>query len=497
MCPPVMRLVAAILLAGLLGTGCAINPVTGFPIATLLSTKQEAELGEKAAQQLAQSIGLVPDADLTDYVEAIGNRLAKESPRTDVAYTFHVVEMAEPTAFALPGGYIYVSRGALLMLNSEAELAGVLGHEIGHVAARHGVRRMTLEAPFALAGAIMASAGGIISPRLGRALSAVPRLVGSALIHLYSQKQENDADKIGVKLAAMAGWNPGGLVSALRQLERGQELLAGAPRKAGFFDSHPTTPDRVARMERLAHDTPWTAQPPVASSHDAFLAKFEGLVVGPASAADQAREGNLFLHPDLAIALTFPEGWILTNTQEGVEGTATDGTALIALTVVGTGNDPMEPLRAIEKEGRSKVLEKGRRLTIAARPAARLVLELPTKEGPVAVDFTWIAYRNTVYQIAGICPAHAYRQHEPLFTETAGTFRSVTAEERASTYVTRLRIVEAKDGETVESLAARIGGAWSARQIAVANGLDDPAVLLAQGRLMKMAVREPYIGFGR
>ena len=130
MCPPVMRLVAAILLAGLLGTGCAINPVTGFPIATLLSTKQEAELGEKAAQQLAQSIGLVPDADLTDYVQVIGNRLAKESPRTDVAYTFHVVEMAEPTAFALPGGYIYVSRGALLMLNSEAELAGVLGHEI-------------------------------------------------------------------------------------------------------------------------------------------------------------------------------------------------------------------------------------------------------------------------------------------------------------------------------------------------------------------------------
>lgn len=497
MCPPVMRLVAAILLAGLLGTGCAINPVTGFPIATLLSTKQEAELGEKAAQQLAQSIGLVPDADLTDYVQVIGNRLAKESPRTDVAYTFHVVEMAEPTAFALPGGYIYVSRGALLMLNSEAELAGVLGHEIGHVAARHGVRRMTLEAPFALAGAIMASAGGIISPRLGRALSAVPRLVGSALIHLYSQKQENDADEIGVKLAAMAGWNPGGLVSALRQLERGQELLAGAPRKAGFFDSHPTTPDRVARMEQLAHDTPWTAQPPVASSHDAFLAKFEGLVVGPASAADQAREGNLFLHPDLAIALTFPEGWILTNTQEGVEGTATDGTALIALTVVGTGNDPMEPLRAIEKEGRSKVLEKGRRLTIAARPAARLVLELQTKEGPVAVDFTWIAYRNTVYQIAGICPVHAYRQHEPLFTETAGTFRSVTAEERASTYMTRLRIVPARDGETVLSLAARIDGAWSPGQIAAANGLDDPAVLLAQGRLMKVAIREPYIGFGR
>lgn len=495
--PRVTRLVAAMLLAGLLGTGCATNPVTGYPILTLLSTKQEAELGEKAAQQLAQSIGLVPDAVLTDYVRAIGNRLANVSPRTDVAYTFHVVEMPEPTAFALPGGYVYVSRGALLLFNSEDELAGVLGHEIGHVAARHGVRRMTLEAPFALAGTIVASTAGLISPRLGRALSAVPRLVGSALLHLYSQRQENDADEIGVRLAALAGWNPGGLLSALRQLERGQELQAGAPRRAGFFDSHPRTPDRIERMKQVVRDTPWTAQPPVAPSHDAFLGKFEGLVVGPASAADQARPGNLFLHPDLAIALTFPGGWTLTSTQEGVEGTAADGTALIALTVVGAGNDPMEPLRAIEEEGHSKVLEKGRRLTIAARPAARLVLELPTKEGPVAVDFTWIAYRDTVYQIAGICPAQAYRKHEPLFTETAGTFRSVTAEERASTFVTRLRIVEARDGDTVESLAARINGAWSARQIAIANGLDDPAVPLAQGRLMKVTVREPYIGFGR
>lgn len=491
------RLVAALLLAGLLGTGCATNPVTGFPIATLLSTKQEVELGEKAAQEIAQSIGLVPDADLTDYVQAIGNRLAKESPRTDVAYTFHVVEMAEPTAFALPGGYIYVSRGILLLLNSEEELAGVLGHEIGHVAARHGVRRMTLAAPFALAGAIMGGAAGIISPRLGRALSAVPRLIGSALVHLYSREQENDADEIGVKLTAKAGWNPGGLMIALRQLERGQELLAGAPRKAGFFDSHPKTPDRVARMEQLTQDTPWTVQPPVAPSRDAFLARLDGLVVGPASAEGHARKDNLFLHPDLAIALTFPRDWILTHTQEGVQATATDGTALIALTVVGTGNDPMEPLHAIEKEGHAKVLEQARRVTIAARPATRLVLELQTKEGPMAVDFTWIAYRNTVYQIAGICPVHTYRQHEPLFTETAGTFRSVTAEERASTHVTRLRIVPAKDGETVESLAARIGGTWSATQVAVANGLNDPRVPLAEGQLMKMAVREPYIGFSR
>ncbi len=496
-CPALARLVAALLLAGLIGTGCATNPVTGYPIFTLLSTKQEAELGEKSAQQLAQSIGLVPDTDLTGYVQAVGHRLAKESPRTDVAYTFHVVEMAEPTAFALPGGYIYVSRGIFLLLNSEEELAGVLGHEIGHVAARHGVRRMTLAAPFTLAGAIVDSVAGIISPRLGRALSAVPRVMGSALLHLYSQDQEYDADEIGVKLTAKAGWNPGGLVTALQQLERGEELLAGAPRKAGFFDSHPKTPDRMARLMQIKQHTPWTAQPPVAQSPDAFLARLDGLVVGPAVAESHARKDNLFLHPDMAIALTFPRDWILTYTEEGVEATATDGTAILALTVVGPGNDPMEPLRAIEKEGRAKVLEKARRVTVAARPATRLVLELQTKDGPMAVDFTWIAYRNRLYQIVGICPVHTYRQHEPLFTETAGTFRSVTAEERASTHVTRLRTVPARKGETVGALVARIGGTWSAKQVAIANGLDDPAAPLAEGQLMKMAFREPYVGFGR
>ena len=158
------------LLAFLL-SGCAVNPVSGKSEVALISAEEEQELGAQEAEKVKQSMGLIDDPEILAYVKAVGRRLAEHSPRKDVDYTFHIVDMEVPNAFALPGGYVYVSRGLLVLVNSEDELAGVMGHEIGHVAGRHAVQRVTRSvatSPFRIVTGIAGAAASIVAPRGGK-----------------------------------------------------------------------------------------------------------------------------------------------------------------------------------------------------------------------------------------------------------------------------------------------------------------------------------------
>jgi len=160
-------------LAAVMLTGCAVNPVSGRPEPSLISASQERELGREEAKKVEASMGLVDDSPLTAYVRQVGERIATHSPHAGVDYTFYVLDLPEPNAFALPGGYVYVSRGLLALLNSEDELAGVVGHEVGHVAARHSVRRVTRAAPIGVVSGVGAAVVGMVSPVLGDVVGGV------------------------------------------------------------------------------------------------------------------------------------------------------------------------------------------------------------------------------------------------------------------------------------------------------------------------------------
>src|SRR5438034_11425618 len=165
------------------------NPVSGRPELTIISAAEERRIGAEQAAEVARTIGLVDDPKLGTYVQEVGQRLAARSPRRDVTYTFAVVDMAEPNAFALPGGEIFVSRGLLVLATSEDELTGVLGHEIGHVAARHAARRVTRPAPLALVTALRPRITALVTPAGGRPLGVVLHLPNSALLAPYSRDQ--------------------------------------------------------------------------------------------------------------------------------------------------------------------------------------------------------------------------------------------------------------------------------------------------------------------
>ncbi len=467
-------------------SGCATNPVSGRPELALVSTEQEKKIGEEEAKKVEAQLGLLDDPQLTIYLDALGHRLAKESPRRDVVYRFHIVDMAEPNAFALPGGYIYVSRGLLALANSEDELAGVVGHEIAHVAARHSVQRISKQGPVAVLFGVVAGITGLVSPLVGDLIGGIGDVAQSLVFAPYSRHQETEADRVGQEMAAQAGWDPAALAIFLNTLGREADLMSKRPRRPSFFDSHPATPDRVARTVAHAKELTRANRAPL-SGHEAFLARMDGLVVGQ-RAANGLIVGRTFVHPDLAVFIQLPAKWALGNTPRKMMAVAPDEEAAVVFRALGPGSDPLDGARALEKATKVPVAASARRTTINGLPAAHTQLEA---DGKVGLDFTWIAHGGLVYQVVGLAPQPRFGSLQPVFTSVARSFRPLTASERADIKETRIRLVRARAGETIEALATRSSSTWTKEEIAVANGLrvGDP---LEGGQLIKVTIVEPY-----
>ncbi len=473
-----------------LAAACAINPVSGRPEFTVISEAKERELGAEESKNVAAEMGLFEDAALTAYVRSVGERLAALSPRHDLSYTFHIVDMEEPNAFALPGGYIYVSRGLLALTNDEAELAGVLGHEIGHVAARHAVRRVSRAAPLAVVTGLGAAVTGIVSPTLGSVVGGVGGLAGALVLAPYSRGQEHEADQLGQEMAARAGWDPGGISRSLHALEREEALHGNGPRPLSFFATHPPLPRRVADTEERARELGRREGVRVPAAPEPFLRRLDGLPVGQ-RAADGVFDGPLFLHPTLGFHIRFPADWKTVNGRSVVGAASDEGGAAIGLELVAAGSDPEAALRAFDQETGAALSRGAERTTIGGLPAIRATVVARTRDGPIALDLTWIAHAGQIYRVTGMTRPDALDAMRPVFRYTAGSFGPLTDAERAGIRETRLRLVAARADETLGALAARSRSTWKPDLAAVANGLEVTSVPGA-GRLVKVAVAEPY-----
>jgi predicted Zn-dependent protease len=434
-------------------------------------------------------MGLYDDPALVPYVRSVGERLAAVSPRRDLAYSFQVVDMQEPNAFALPGGYIYVSRGLLALLNDEDELAGVIGHEIGHVAAKHAVRTVSRAAPLSILTGIGAAVTGIVSPVLGSVVGGVGGLAGALVLAPYSRGQEEEADRLGQEMAARAGWDPAGISRSLNALEREEALHRDAPRSNSFFATHPPLPRRVAETEARARTLQRNAAAGPRATPEQFLRRLDGLAVGP-RAGDGVFEGPLFLHPGFGFHVRFPAGWRTVNERSVVAAIAPDESAVLALQLAATSGGPEAALRAFEQQSGVDLTRSAERTTIGDLPAVRAGGVAHTRDGPLAVEITWIALGGKVYRITGMTSPASLEAKRPVFRETAGSFGALTSAERAAIRETRIQLVRARGGETLSALLAQAGSAWSLDYAAVANDLDTAAVL--DPRLVKVGVSQPY-----
>jgi predicted Zn-dependent protease len=481
-------------LLAFLASGCAVNPVSGRSETVLITEEKEKELGAQVAEEVKTSMGLVDDPEILAYVKAVGGRLAKHSPRKNVRYTFQIVDMAEPNAFALPGGYVYVSRGLLSLVNSEDELAGVMGHEIGHVAGRHavqGVTRAVATSPLRIVTGIAGAAASIVSSDLGTAIAGAGQAASDLIIAPYSRDQEREADRVGQEIAASAGWNPQGLSSFLESLGREAKLRSGEERQFSFFDTHPATGERVAKTSQRATQLKISPAPPITKNRAALMTKLDGLLVGD-NPAKGIFIGDEFMQPGLDFYMSFPPGWKKQNTNELLVAQAPGEKALVALEVAGKGDDPVAVVKQLEKKQGAELLKNASQMQINGLPAVQLTGKAKTSKGVMGVLLTWIAHKGLVYQIAGLSPSDSFDSFREVLKKTAASFRPLSAEDWPKIKETRLRVVKARDGETLAEFVQRVKNEWSPAEIAVENGLSQND-RLSEGQLIKVGILQPYM----
>jgi predicted Zn-dependent protease len=466
---------------------CALNPVTGRPEPVLTTVAGERRIGSEETAKLGREVGFVEDVPAAEYVRALGARLAEIAPRRDIAYEFHIVAMAEPNAFALPGGYVFVSRGLLALASSEAELANVLAHEVGHVAARHAVQRASVSAPFAIVTGLGAFATGLVSPTLGRVVGGVGNLAGGLVVAPYSRSQEREADRLGQQMAAAAGWDPRAMTTFLETLERDEVANGGGVREGTFLDSHPTTPERVRETARYAASLTAAEPRPIAAGRRAFLERLDGLRVGPDPGAG-VFVGGRFLQPTMDFLVAFPPSWETENAPDFVAARARDGRALVVVQLVGEGDDVAAAAAAFARESGVRLEDGVERAEIGGLPAAHAV----GRHRSATLDLTWIGHHDLVYQVTGAAPPEAFAAARGALAGVARSFRPLTAADRAEISDARLRVVEARPDETLDALLARVGSPWSAEQALLANGMASARDLHA-GDLLKLPVPEPYV----
>jgi predicted Zn-dependent protease len=344
--PPLARSVTMCLLLSLGWlAGCGtqvVNPVTGKTELSAMDEHAEIAEGKKGHEQVMAEYGVVKDTRLQAYVNQIGQRLAAQSHRANLQWTFTVLDSPEINAFALPGGYVYVTRGILAYMESEADMAGVIGHEIGHVTARHGAQRATRQQNAGL-GVLAASVLGAVLESQGVSGAAdlsgrVAQGVAAGYVAKYSREQELQADTLGAEYLARNRYNPNNMVDVIQVLKSQEAYAAdqakteGRPVREGddWLASHPSNEQRLQSIRQIAAGYKGQYGD---DGRDRFLQAIRGMAFGDSPEQGLVR-GQNFYHPDLGIALTAQPGWRIQNSPSALTFASPQGDAALRMLAV-------------------------------------------------------------------------------------------------------------------------------------------------------------------
>jgi predicted Zn-dependent protease len=453
---------AALLVAAI---ACATNPVTGHRELSLMSENQEIQIGQEQDAQVRKEMGVYSDRALQEYVNDIGLKLAQVSQRPSLPWHFTIVDVPAVNAFALPGGYIYITRGILPFLQSEAEIAGVLGHEIGHVNARHSARQYSRSTASEL-GLLV---GAIFVPQT-RPFAQLGESGLGLLMLKNSRDDELEADSLGAKYAANAGWDPDALPQMLTTLARIEEASdnKGVP---NWMQTHPVAEDRVQKIQVAVREAEAGATK-FNVDRDGYVKRMDGLVFGDNPDQGVVR-GGTFLHANLRFAIEFPQGWDVNNGQSQVVAKEPGENRLMLLQVVQRpiGRTMQDvALRAMEGAGFRPL--QGGHMTINGLDAFVGTYAGTLQDvGRVEIRAAHIMHDRTVFLVAGIAPQQTYTNIEPAFTRAIESFRPMTRGEAENIRPNRINLYTARQGDTWQAIAERAGkGVVKASTLAIMNG---------------------------
>ncbi len=404
-------------LAAALGTtGCALNRATGERHLNLISESQEIAMGQQADSQVIASIGLYSNNDLQHYVQDLGAKLAKTSERPNLPWTFRIVDDPAVNAFALPGGFIFVTRGLMTYVENEAELAGVIGHEIGHVTAQHSVHSMSSQELTQLG----VSAGMMIKPELQKYNQLVN--AGLSLMYLkYSRDDESQADHLGLRYMLREKSDPRQLIQVFEMLSR-VSASSGGGSLPEWLETHPSPENRSERIQKEL-DSLRIDFSQLSVNRDSYLSRIDGVVFGQDPRAGFFRD-NHFYQPALQFEFLFPSGWQAVNQKAAVIAVSSDQDAVVQITLAQATSSEKAASQFFAQAGlQSEGLNKS---NLNGLPAVSSVFRVQTDQGMLQGKATFVDLGGKIYQLLGYTTEPLWSKYQSIMTGSISSFRRLT-----------------------------------------------------------------------
>ena len=414
-----------------------------------MSESQEIAMGAAADPEILAQYGRYEDKILQDFITQKGNEMAAISHRPDLKYEFKIVDSEVLNAFAVPGGYVYFTRGIMAHFNNEAEFAGVLGHEIGHITARHSVSQQSK----AILGQVGLIGSMILVPQVAE--FAEPLSEGLGLLFLkFGRDAERQSDELGVEYSSKIGYDAKEMAGFFNTLER-QSSGSESEELPDFLSTHPNPGDRNMAVSKLSDE--WKKKlnlidPKV--SRESYLKKIEGLIYGE-DPKQGFLENDVFYHPVLKFQLNTPKGWNYQNKPQELEFAPKDGKAILMMTLI-PGKSLEEAASNVVEKNNLQVLESNQ-ITVNGLNALSILADVKVEQqkqqqqAPTVRTLSYlIQYNDNIYHILGASSVTDFNSYSENFLQTMKNFKELKDASKLNKQPERIRIKPVKQSGTLK-----------------------------------------------
>lgn len=472
----------------LLLDSCAKNPVTGKTEFMLMSKEQEIAMGQQSDPEITGFFGVYQDEQLQSYITQKGQEMAAISHRPDLPFEFKVVDSPVVNAFAVPGGFVYFTRGIMAHFNNEAEFAGVLGHEIGHITARHSAKQYSN----AMLGQLGLAAGSILSPEFAQFADVAQ--TGLQLLFLkFGRDAESQSDKLGVEYSTKIGYDASEMADFFSTLDR-LSSQAGSEEVPTFLSTHPDPADRERKVAKLAET--WKRKVKTTDlevGRERYLKMIDGIVYGE-DPKQGFVENNVFYHPELRFQFSIPTDWAVQNTPQQVQMAPQDGRAVMMLRLA-QGTSLENAAQTALKNYQLTVVD-SKQERVNGLPAIVLIADQQAQQQQqqqqqassqtIRVLMYFIQYGENIYNLIGVSTQQDFENYARLFQSTMGTFRELSDPSKINKQAERVKVKPVpRSGTLAQAFSSLRVEQDRMEEFAVLNGmsLDDQ---VQEGMLVKV-----------
>jgi predicted Zn-dependent protease len=464
---------------------CSKNPVTGKEDFMLMSKGQEVALGQQSDPEIVAYMGVYDDPALQKFINEKGQEMVAISHRKDLKYQFKIVDSPVVNAFAVPGGFVYFTRGIMAYFNDEAEFAGVLGHEIGHITARHSAKEYSKE----MVAQIGLAAGSALSPTFAQYANMAQQGVGLLFLK-FSRDNESQADRLGVEYSTKVGYDSDEMAKFFETLKRMSEQGEEVPT---FLSTHPNPADRENKVAKLAKD--WKKKvntPAVTINRDSYLKMIDGIIYGE-DPKQGFVENNMFYHPVLKFEFPVPAQWVVQNTPQQVQMADKGGNAMMMMTMA-QGNSLESAAQSLLQQNQLTLVE-SKRETVNSQDAIAMLADQnqsqqqTQQQQSVRALIYLIQNGGNIYVMLGASSKANFNAYFQTFQNTMRSFSALTDPEKLNREPERIRIKTVQQSGTLgNALAAYRVPEKRMEETALLNGMNLDERIKA-GTLIKVIER--------